>query len=89
MNMCVLYAYARPLLHFGCMQLQLVLLVPQFTQMFGELWAADGAYARQCLLHYMEALAGPPNRPTDDPSGKPFVHDALAFEHNHKHNQSL
>lgn len=41
-------------------------LFPPFTDLFKQIWAADKAFALQCMQHYTSWLKGPPNRPTED-----------------------
>lgn len=41
-------------------------IFPPFTDLFKQIWAADKAFALQCMQHYTSWLEGPPNRPTED-----------------------
>lgn len=54
-------------------------IFPPFSDLFRQIWAADTAFARQCMQHYTSWLQGPPNRPTEDEvsRGKCLLHACL------------
>lgn len=41
-------------------------IFPPFADLFKQIYAADKAFALQCMHHYTSWLEGPPNRPTED-----------------------
>lgn len=50
-------------------------IFPPFADLFKQIFAADKAFALQCMQHYTSWLEGPPNRPTEDEVRR--VHGAL------------
>jgi hypothetical protein len=42
------------------------IVLPEFSDLYRQLRAADADYARQCMAQWEAFLRGPPNRPTKD-----------------------
>lgn len=47
-------------------------IFPPFADLFKQIYAADKAFALQCMQHYTSWLEGPPNRPTEDEVRSPL-----------------
>lgn len=56
-------------------------IFPPFTDLFKQIWAADKAFALQCMQHYTSWLEGPPNRPTEDEVRSDIVHGMVGLQH--------